>query len=149
MVNPLATLSLAVHSNPGRLRRPRRLRVSVGAGVPTGWGVVTDLISKLALLEGVDAGDDLAVWYRDRYGEEPDYSRLLDALAKTPAERGMLMRGYFEPTPEERQRGVKVPSAAHRALAELAAGGYIRVFLTTTSTGCSSSRSRRQASPPP
>ena len=130
-MNPLATLSLAVHSNPGAYAVLVASGVSVGAGVPTGWGVVTDLISKLALLEGVDAGDDLAVWYRDRYGEEPDYSRLLDALAKTPAEHGMLMRGYFEPTPEERQRGVKVPSAAHRALAELAAGGYIRVFLTT------------------
>lgn len=92
MVSPLATLSLAIHSNPGAYSVLVGSGVSVGAGVPTGWGVVLDLIAKLARLEGLDAGEDPAAWYEARYGEEPDYSRLLDALAKSPAERSMLVR---------------------------------------------------------
>ena len=101
------------------------------AGVPTGWQIVGDLISKVAALEGAAIPDDPIGWYRERFGEEPDYSRLLDELAKHPAERSMLLRRYFEPTEDERQHSQKVPSAAHRALAQLAAQGYVSVFLTT------------------
>src|ERR1039458_168063 len=43
----------------------------------------------------------------------------------------MLLRSYFEPTEEERERGEKLPSAAHRAIAALVAKGYVRVILTT------------------
>ncbi len=57
-----------------------------------------DLVSKLALVLGEDPGDDLAGWYQVRFGEEPDYSKLLDALARSPAERSALLRSYFEPT---------------------------------------------------
>ena len=105
--------------------------MSVGAGIPTGWGVVLDLISKIARVLGEDPGDDVSSWYRERFGEEPDYSKLLDTLAKSPAERSALLRSYFEPTAEERRRGVKVPGAAHTALAELAATGHLRLFVTT------------------
>ena len=103
----------------------------MGAGIPTGWQVVLDLISKLARVLGEDPGGDLAGWYQERFGEEPDYSKLLDALARSPAERSALLRSYFEPTAEDRTRGVKVPGAAHTALAELAATGHIRLFVTT------------------
>ncbi len=41
------------------------------------------------------------------------------------------MRGYFEPTGDERSQGLKRPSAAHKAIARLAASGYLRVILTT------------------
>ncbi len=105
--------------------------MSVGAGIPTGWQVVLDLISKVARVLGEDPGDDLAGWYQERYGDEPDYSKLLDALAKSPTERSALLRSYFEPTAEDRSRGVKVPGAAHMALAELAATGHVRLFVTT------------------
>ena len=60
--------------------------VSVGAGISTGWQVVLDLMSKVARVLGEDPGDDLAGWYQERCGEEPDYSKLLDPLAKSPAE---------------------------------------------------------------
>ena len=54
--------------------------------------MVLDLISKVARVLGEDPGDDLAGWYERRFGEEPDYSKLLDALAKSPAERSALLR---------------------------------------------------------
>ena len=64
-------------------------------------------------------------------GRPPDYSDLLDQLPGTPAERQQLLRGYFEPNEQEREEGLKQPTAAHRAIAALAAQGYIKVILTT------------------
>ena len=93
--------------------------------------MVLDLISQLARVLGDDPGTDLGAGYQEGFGEEPDYSKLLDALAKSPAERSALLRSYFEPTAEDRSRGIKVPGAADMALAELAATGHIRVFVTT------------------
>ena len=78
-----------------------------------------------------DVGDDPEGWYEKRYSAEPDYSELLQEVARTPAERSRLLRSYFEPTDEERVRGLKAPTPAHRALARLAKGGFIRMFITT------------------
>ena len=131
MIDPQVSLAFALRSNPGAYATLIGSGVSVGAGIPTGWQVVLDLISKLARVLGESPGDDLAAWYQQRFGEKPDYSKLLDALARSPAERSALLRSYFEPTAEDRSRGVKVPGAAHMALANLAATGHIRVFVTT------------------
>ena len=131
MVDPTVRLALALHSNRGAYAALLGSGISAAAGVPTGWQIVSDLISKVAALEGAAVSEDPIAWYRGRFGEEPDYSRLLDELAKSPTERSLLLRKYFEPTDDERRRGIKVPSAAHRALGQLAAKGYISVFLTT------------------
>jgi SIR2-like domain len=64
-------------------------------------------------------------------GEPPDYSRLLDAMAATPAARQQLLRGYFEPTEQEAEQGIKSQTPAHKAIAELVSEGYVRVVLTT------------------
>jgi NAD-dependent SIR2 family protein deacetylase len=56
---------------------------------------------------------------------------LLDALVATPAERQQLLRGYFEPTEEGAEQGIKTPTVAHQAIAELVSEGYVRVVLTT------------------
>ena len=87
--------------------------VSVGAGISTGWQVVLDLMSKVARVLGEDPGDDLSSWYQERFGEEPDYRKLLNTLAQSPAERSALLRSYFEPTAGDRFRGLKVPGATH------------------------------------
>ena len=124
-------MAFALHSNRGAYAALVGSGVSVGAGIPTGWQVVLDLISKVARVLDEDPGDDVAGWYQDRFGEEPDYSKLLDTLAKSPAERSALLRSYFEPTTGERAKGVKVPGVAHTALANLAATGHVRLFVTT------------------
>jgi hypothetical protein len=51
-----------------------------------------------------------------------------------PAERQQLLRQYFEPTPEEAEQHLKVPTLAHLAVAELVKGGYVRVILQLRST---------------
>jgi hypothetical protein len=105
--------------------------VSRSAQVPTGWEVTLDLVRRVAVLAGVQPRDDPAQWFNDTYGEAPDYSALIESLAKTPAERRALLQNYFEPTQEEREAGIKTPTQAHRAIARLVARGFIRVTLTT------------------
>ncbi len=52
-------------------------------------------------------------------------------VARTQTERQELLRRYIEPTDEQRASGVRVPTAAHRAIAELVRRQYVRVILTT------------------
>jgi hypothetical protein len=105
--------------------------ISRASGIPTGWEVVLDLIRKVAMLVNENCEPDPADWFRKRHGMDPDYSVLLNEIAKTPTERQQLLRGYFEPTEEERSQGLKLPSAAHNAIAQLVAAGYLRVIITT------------------
>jgi len=41
------------------------------------------------------------------------------------------LRSYFEPTSEEKAQGIKMPTVAHRAIAELVKAEYIRIIVTT------------------
>ena len=105
--------------------------ISSGAGILTGWGVTLDLTRKLAASAGSDAEPDPVAWYQSEYGRPPQYSNLLAELAPTPDERRALLEGYFEPTPDEREQGIKTPTDAHRAIARLVAQGWVRVVVTT------------------
>jgi hypothetical protein len=105
--------------------------VSRSASIPTGWEVTLDLIGRIAAMSGADMGGDPAAWYETTYGKAPGYSDLLDLLAKTPAERRSIMHRFFEPTDAEREDGLKLPTKAHRAIAELVRMGYIKVIVTT------------------
>ena len=131
MIDPMVSLAFAVYSNKGTYALLLGSGVSRASGIPTGWEVVLDLVRKVAKIEGEDCEPNPADWFKKKYGKEPDYSKLLDEIAKTPAERQQLLRGYFEPTEEERSQGLKLPSAAHKAIAQLVAGGYLRVIITT------------------
>jgi hypothetical protein len=99
--------------------------------MPTGWEVVLDLVNKLARLENEQIGPDPAEWYTTKYGRPPTYSGLLQDVAKSQAERSQLLRGYFEPSDEERSEGRKLPTKAHRSLAALVKMGMVRVIITT------------------
>lgn len=131
MIDPLHSLAFTIQANPGVYAVLLGSGVSRSAKIPTGWEITLDLVRKLAEVAGENCGTDPARWYRERCGKEPDYSDLLDALAKTPAERQQLLRAYVEPSEEERAEGAKSPTAAHRAIAGMVAKGYIRVIITT------------------
>ena len=130
-IDTLLALAHSIHSNKGVFALLLGSGVSRASGVPTGWEVTLDLVRRLARLQGESDPADPEAWYTAKHGKAPDYSELLDGLARTPAERRSLLQTYFEPTPEEREDGRKLPSAAHRAIALLAVKGYIRVILTT------------------
>jgi hypothetical protein len=131
MIDPMVSLAVSVHSGRGIFALLLGSGLSRAAGIPTGWEIVLDLIRTLACVEGADCGDDPAAWYVGRFGNEPDYSDLLGAMAMTSAARREVLRTYFEPTEEEREQGRKVPTAAHKAIARLVADGFIKVIVTT------------------
>lgn len=124
-------VALAVHHAPGIYAVLVGSGVSRGAGVPTGWEVTLDLVRRLAVAEGDEGPEDPAAWYHGRYDADPDYSDVLEKLAATPEERQAWLRSYFEPTEEERADGIKCPTQAHHALADLVRRGLVRVILTT------------------
>lgn len=131
MIDPIHSLAFSMQANRGVYAVLFGSGLSRSAQIPTGWEVTLDLVRRLATVSGEDCGSDPSAWYQDRYGKKPDYSELLDGLAKTPAERQQLLRQYWEPTEQEKEDGVKQPTQAHRAIADLVAKGFVRVLVTT------------------
>ena len=131
MIDPVHSLAFSVQANPGVYAVLLGSGVSRSAKIPTGWEVTLDLIRKLAKLHGETSDPDPEHWYREKFNQEANYSDLLDALAKKPAERQQLLRAYWEPSEQEREDEEKQPTAAHRAIAALAAQGFVKVIITT------------------
>lgn len=136
-LDPVLTLAQTMHATPGAYAVLLGAGVSIGAGVPSAWGVVEELVRRRAAVEGEDCGDDPAGWFERRHGTEPAYQSLLESLAATPLERQRLLRSFFEPVPEagppvtsESPPSSLKPSPAHRALARLVAASAVRVVLT-------------------
>jgi hypothetical protein len=119
MFDPTLALAFAVHTTKNAYALLLGSGISRTAAIPTGWDVVLDLIRKLASRQKADCEPDPADWYVQTYGADPDYAELLHQLASTPAARQQLLRSYFEPTDEEREQGLKQPTAAHHAIASL------------------------------
>jgi len=105
--------------------------VSRSSRIPTGWEIVLELIRKVAKLSGEHCEPHPEMWYVAKFGEQPDYGKLLDMVAKTPSERQQLLRAYFEPSSDELGQDAKMPTKAHRAIAKLALAGYVRIIITT------------------
>lgn len=131
MDNILTSLAFSIYSNKGVYALLLGSGISAPSGIPTGWSVLMDLIRKIAVMDGSPKIDDPEKWYIDKYGSNPDYSDILSKLVKTQTERVNLLRPYFEPTPEEKENGLKEPTKAHRAIAKMAKNGYLKVILTT------------------
>jgi hypothetical protein len=131
MIDPRVSLAFAIHANRGTYALLLGSGVSRSAEIATGWEIVLDLIRKLAQLHNEDPGQRPDEWYARRFNRQPDYSELLEALARTPADRSLLLRNYFEPSAEDRERGAKMPRPAHHAIARLVADGYLRLIVTT------------------
>ena len=128
---PALKLAMSMHANPGAYALLVGSGVSKSAGIPTGWEIVLDLIRKVATIEREKPTPELETWYQQRFDEALDYSKLIDRLTTTSAERMKLLQPYFEPTEEEREQSLKVPTSTHRAIATLAKHGYVRMILTT------------------
>ena len=84
MIDPTVRISLALDANKGAYAVLLGSGVSAAAGIPTGWQIVSDLVTKMASLEGADVAGDPIDWYKQRYGVEPDYSGLLNSIANSP-----------------------------------------------------------------
>ncbi len=133
MVDSIDSLAFSMQANPGVYALLIGSGVSRAAEIPTGWEITLDLIRKLAKMKDESAESNPKEWYCEKYKEEPEYSKIIDELAKTQSERQQLLRPYFEPSQQEREENenTKQPTAAHRAIARLVAKGFVKVILTT------------------
>ena len=131
MIDPIQSLAFSIQANRGVYAVLLGSGVSRAAKIPTGWEITLDLVRKLATLQDDKVGADPEAWYREKFGKDPDYSDLLENIAKTQAERQQLLREYWEPNEQEREEGDKQPTVAHRAIATLVARGFIKVIITT------------------
>lgn len=131
MTDPLLSLAFSLQANRGVYALLVGSGVSRKARIPTGWAIVEDLIKRLACTRGEDCSPDPSAWYAKTFGEGADYSRLLEQLGRSPADRREILRPYFEPNAQEQDEGAKRPTEAHRAIARLMKAGSVRVVLTT------------------
>lgn len=123
--DPTTGLAFSMHENPGVFAILIGSGLSRSASIPTGWDITLKLIRKVGLAKGVPEQSDWAQWYADTTGNQPNYSTLLEDLAQTQAERRAVIEGFLEPTAEEFEEGLKVPTPAHRAIAEMIRSGHI------------------------
>lgn len=137
-LSPSAMLASSMHAQPGVYAVLLGSGVSTGAGVLTGWGVVKELVRRLAIADSPEdqerislATDDPEAWWEECGDGTLGYATLLEILGRTQAARQGLLADFFEPTDEDRDDGIKVPSRAHHAVAQLVKKGLIRVVLTT------------------
>ena len=129
--DPLTRLAFSMHENRGVYAVLVGSGLSRAAGIKTGWEITVDLIRRVARAQGEEEQADWAAWYRDKVGKEPDYSELVKELGSAADERRAILEGYIEPTPEQRVMGLKGPTAAHGAIADLVCDGMVRVLVTT------------------
>lgn len=130
--DPFLPLAFSLFSNPGAYAILAGAGVSRGAGLPTAWDIVVDLISQIAgdTDDGGDIDADTAAgWYEAKFGSTPTYSDVVEQLALTPTERKSLLRKYFDPR-ERDENEATGPSTAHRAIARLMQAGIVHVVLT-------------------
>jgi hypothetical protein len=126
-IDATTAAAFAMCGRPGAYALLLGSGISTGAGVPTGWWIVKLLIGRLATVAGEDVGDDPEAWYEAKYGEHPTYSRLIEGLGLTIAERQALITGFLSDDKGDPRR----PAPAHHAVARLMRGGWVRVVVTT------------------
>lgn len=130
-IEKLTTLALSIYSNKGAYALLLGSGISRRAHIPTGWEVESRLIERIAATQGIFNEEDWHQWYINQYGKEANYSDLLEEMVKTPTERVRLMQKFFEPTTEEKDLGWKLPTKAHKAIANMIKEGYVKVVITT------------------
>ncbi|MFD1376746.1 SIR2 family protein [Micrococcus antarcticus] len=128
-LDELLSLAFSLGSTPGSYAFVLGAGISIPSGVPSAWGVQIELLSRVARMKN-ETPDDLFTWYEDYFHKTPTYEDLLEHVGPTPHDRQSILRGFFEPSEEEREQGVKTPTLAHRSIAKLVSSGATRVILT-------------------
>lgn len=129
--DPTTQLAFSMYENRGVYAVLLGSGVSRSAGIPTGWEITMELVKRAGIASGVGEQDDWQAWYVGQTGQQPNYSTLLETLADTQSERRAIVQSFLEPTPQELEDGLKVPTRAHRAIAEMVKAGHVRVIVTT------------------
>ncbi len=131
MDNSTTSISFSIFSNKGVYALLLGSGISRNSGIPTGWDIVVELIQKLAELKKEKCLPTPEEWFTSQFHEEPNYSNILAKLFKSSSERLNFLKPYFEPTEEEKEQGLKLPTKTHKHIATLVKKGYIKVVITT------------------
>lgn len=128
----LLTTAFSLKSNPGAYALLIGAGVSAPSGIPTAWGVLTELVERLALVSGESdvSGDAAHAWYRKRFSRDATYENVLEQIAPTSHERQRILRDFFERSPNDIDAERKLPTLAHRSIARLARAGVVKVVVT-------------------
>lgn len=129
--DPVTKLAFSVYENKGVFAVLLGSGLSRSAEIPTGWEITLDLVRRVATAQGVEEQADWAQWYREKTGQEPNYSVLLEEIASSPDERRAILHRYIEASVEDREEGRRIPTKAHHAIAQLVRAGHVRVIVTT------------------
>jgi len=125
-LDPIVSLSVAVAESPGSYAFLLGSGVSSDAGIPTGtevrWTAVGDLYRVETGCAETSDHDGLQGWLEETGRADLGYSDLLELITPDQGTRRDYLAKHFE--------GV-APGPTHEALAELAARGVVRVFVTT------------------
>jgi hypothetical protein len=119
MTEDITTLSYSLYHNKGIYALFLGSGISRPAGILTGWEIIKDQVEQLAVLEKVPADVDPLVWYRSKFGKEPDYSDILEELTQSSGERVNALKKYFESNPDDENGDQKQPTIAHKQIAKL------------------------------
>src|SRR5258705_10500927 len=93
-------LAFSLFSTPGAYAVLAGAGISRGAGLPTAWDIVVDLIDQMAQDDGggIEINSETAEpWYEKKFGRTPTHSDVGEQLALTPTERQGRVGGYFQP----------------------------------------------------
>jgi len=129
--DPTTRLAFSMYENKGVYAVLLGSGVSRSAGIPTGWEITMELVKRAGIAADAGEQEDWLGWYVARTGQQPNYSTLLEQLATTQTERRAIIQNFLEPSPQEQEDGLKVPTQAHRAIAAMVQSGHIRVIVTT------------------
>ncbi|WP_216905741.1 SIR2 family protein [Synechococcus sp. CCY 0621] len=130
-IDPMLSLSFSMSASPGAYALLLGSGISRSAQIPTGWEITLELVRRIAVANGSEEPTNPDQWYQEKFGTDPSYSELLDQLAKTRSDRSAFLQPYFEPTEDDRAQNIKMPSRAHRAIANMVSNGHVRVIVTT------------------
>jgi hypothetical protein len=131
LVDPFVVLAASLHYDRGAYAVLVGSGMSTTAGIPTGWDLTTQLAELEARHQDGRVPDDIEAWWAANKPSPLGYSSVVEAIAPTLGQRQALLRSVIEPSAGEISAGLKVPGAAHHALAELVGRGYVRVIVTT------------------
>ncbi len=139
-LTPRVMLATGIHAQPGVYALLLGSGVSRSAGISTGWEIVSHLVQKVAAAADPDDAESHALaqsdppeaWWSQHGEGDLGYSSLLAAIAPpSSAARQGLLAEYFEASEEDRASGMKIPTAAHAAIAQLVKDGWVKVIVTT------------------
>jgi hypothetical protein len=91
-IDPRISLAVSMHDQPGVYALLVGSGTSTGAGIPTGWGVIKDLVAKAAAAtdDGLPVNPtdaDIEMWW-SKHGDDGElgYSNLMENLGRPPRE---------------------------------------------------------------